>query len=317
MLRPQKFISLLKPVHVKCPGLQFLRRQGRVPGDHGLLAVVEPLVHMGHKIIAAALHPLPPQMLLDDIDPLGRVHGHLHQPPLPDAGAFQPPGQVRRRLVLPGIAVFQQASQIFLLSQNPRAAKPPVIGLPSQGVAAQGHQNPHQIVHAAYVGNPVNAVGKLRLAVTPAQLHIHDAPHQAVVDRLTERALLRVVPHVSAALFLHLLVERLPQQFHRSPVILRPQAVSLHKLAQRVKAVRDVQILHHRLAQNVHGHKPQTAGLQEPEKADRRHGFPVLPQKPPHAPLLSAFQFKPAGRLERLGKLLVRFPVFQPLEIAV
>ena len=231
MLRPQKFISLLKPVHVKCPGLQFLRRQGRVPGDHGLLAVVEPLVHMGHKIIAAALHPLPPQMLLDDIDPLGRVHGHLHQPPLPDAGPLQPSGQVRRRLVLPRIAVFQQASQIFLLGQNPGAAKPAVIGLPSQGVAAQGHQNPHQIVHAAYVGNPVNAVGKLRLAVAPAQLHIHDAPHQAVVDRLTERALLRVVPHISAALFLHLLAERLPQKIHGSPVILRPQAVPLHKLA--------------------------------------------------------------------------------------
>ena len=60
---------------------------------------------------------------------------------------------------------------------------------------------------------------------------VHDTPHQAVINRLTERAFLRVVPHVSAALFLHLLVERLPQKIHGSPVILRPQAVPLHKLA--------------------------------------------------------------------------------------
>ena len=79
VLFSELFIDFKEPVRVKAPVIQFLRRERRVSGNHSLLAVVEPLIHVGHEIITAALEALHSEDFLRHVEPLGRVHGNFDE----------------------------------------------------------------------------------------------------------------------------------------------------------------------------------------------------------------------------------------------
>ena len=79
VLFSQLLINLKEPAGIKTAVIELLRGQGCVSRDHGLPAVIEPLIHMGHKVITAAGKALHTQDLLGHLHPLGRVHGHLDQ----------------------------------------------------------------------------------------------------------------------------------------------------------------------------------------------------------------------------------------------
>ena len=79
ILLTQLLIHFEEPVGVKASVVELFRRERRESGDHGFLAVVEPLVHMRHEVIAAALQSVDPQHFFGQIQPLRRVHGHLDQ----------------------------------------------------------------------------------------------------------------------------------------------------------------------------------------------------------------------------------------------
>ena len=79
ILLAQFLIHLEEPVRVEAPVIEFFRRQRRVSGDHSFLAVVKPLVHVRHEVIAAALKAVDPQHFFGQVQPLGRVHRDLDQ----------------------------------------------------------------------------------------------------------------------------------------------------------------------------------------------------------------------------------------------
>ena len=79
VLLSELLIDFKEPVRVKAPVIQLLRRERRISGDHSLLAVVEPLIHVGHEIITAALEALHSEDFLRHVEPLRRVHGNFDE----------------------------------------------------------------------------------------------------------------------------------------------------------------------------------------------------------------------------------------------
>ena len=79
VLFSELFIDFKEPVRVKAPVIQFLRRERRVSGNHSLLAVVEPLIHVSHEIIAAALKALHSEDFLRHVEPLRGVHSYFDE----------------------------------------------------------------------------------------------------------------------------------------------------------------------------------------------------------------------------------------------
>ena len=78
-LLTQLLIHFEEPVGVEASVVELLGRERRVACDHGLLAVIEALVHVGHEIIAAARKAVDAEHLLDELHPLRRVHGDFDQ----------------------------------------------------------------------------------------------------------------------------------------------------------------------------------------------------------------------------------------------
>ena len=117
VLLAQFLIDFEEPVGVEAPVIEFFGRQRCVSGDHCLLAVVKPLVHVRHEVVAAALKSVDPQHLFGQIQPLRRVHGHLDQAVCADLVLLNCLFQISSRLRVGRPADLEQMAQgLFLAS---------------------------------------------------------------------------------------------------------------------------------------------------------------------------------------------------------
>ena len=79
VLLSELLIDFKEPVRVKAAVIQFLRRERRVSGNHSLLAIIEPLIHVSHEIVAAALKALHSEDFLRHVEPLRGVHSYFDE----------------------------------------------------------------------------------------------------------------------------------------------------------------------------------------------------------------------------------------------
>ena len=180
----QLLIDLKEPAGIKTAVIELLGGQGRVSRDYGLPAVVETLVHMGHKVIAAAGKALHAQDLLGHLHPLGRVHGHLDQTILRNLRGLYRLFQVFRRFGSGNrIADLDQVRKAFLFTGPVIEG---IVGAPVQRVFAHGPQDLHKPGNAFDTGDAGDGSRKNSRRIAPLELHIQDQIDQVPIDFIAQ-----------------------------------------------------------------------------------------------------------------------------------
>ena len=191
-LLSQLFIHFEEPVRVKAPVVEFFGRQRRVSGDHGLLAIVKPLVHVGHEVVAAAGKAVNAKDRFRHLHPLRRVHGHFDQAVRADLILFDGLLQIRRRLTGGRPADFEQVGQRLLLAR-PAAVR--IISVAVQGVRSHRAQDLHKARDAFDPRDAADGVREYRRRVAAPQFHVQNEVYDILVDFSAH--------HVEAALRVH------------------------------------------------------------------------------------------------------------------
>ena len=184
VLFSQLLIHFKEPAGVKTAVIELLRGQRGVSCDHGLPAVIEPLVHMGHKVITAAGKALHAQDLLRHFHPLRRVHGHLDHTVLRDLRGLYRLLQVFRCFGSGHrIADLDQVRKAFLFTGPVIEG---IVGAPVQRVFAHGPQNLHEPGNAFDTGDAGDGSRENSRRIAPLEFHIEDQIDQVPVDFIAQ-----------------------------------------------------------------------------------------------------------------------------------